>query len=170
MAQRALSVITFGCLAVNSLWVVGCGWVSTPQTPPTGAAVEASPSASEPAGSSGSPVITITPRAARQVKRFIREYQADEPTPGPIYLRARVVAGGCTGFMNKLDLDPNTTADDLRIESEGVTVVVDRRSALYLSGSVIDYFDEPGKVGFSVDNPNAKRPDAGGEAKGVGGE
>jgi len=74
-----------------------------------------------------------------------------------LYLRVRVVGGGCSGFQNRLDLDfdVNPKIDEI-FECHGVPVVVDKRSLMYLDGVKIDYHDELNRTGFSINNPNAK--------------
>src|SRR5437870_12581660 len=101
--------------------------------------------------------ITVTEKAAGEVKRIISEQQDSGSFPEKVYLRLRVVGGGCSGFQHKLDLDPqvNEKLDDV-FEIEGVPVVVDKRSALYLDGVVVDFHDDLNKRGFSVENSNAK--------------
>jgi iron-sulfur cluster insertion protein len=102
------------------------------------------------------PSVVITPKAASEVKRIMAE-QAASGTEEKLHLRLRVVGGGCSGFQHKLDLDPqvNDKLDDV-FELEGVPVVVDKRSALYLDGVVVDFHDDLNKRGFSVENANAK--------------
>ena len=101
--------------------------------------------------------INLTEKAAAKVKQIIADEQAKGSAPEKIYLRVRVVGGGCSGFQHKLDLDPQVSEklDDV-FELEGVPVVVDKRSALYLDGVVVDFHDDLNKRGFSVENPNAK--------------
>ena len=74
-----------------------------------------------------------------------------------VHLRVRVVGGGCSGFQNKLDLDPviNPKLDEL-FEFHGIPVVVDKRSLMYLDGATVDYHDELSRPGFSINNPQAK--------------
>ena len=101
--------------------------------------------------------IVLTEKAAEAVKGEIgRALEADK-THDKIYLRVRVVGGGCSGFQNKLDLDPqmNPKLDDV-FELNGVPVVVDRRSQMYLDGAVVDFHDEFNRKGFSISNPQAK--------------
>ncbi len=76
---------------------------------------------------------------------------------GKVHLRMRVVGGGCSGFTNKLDLDPdyNEKTDEL-FDFYGVPVVVDKRSLMYLDGATVDFHDELNRPGFSVSNPQAK--------------
>jgi iron-sulfur cluster assembly accessory protein len=105
------------------------------------------------------PLITVTDKAVAEVKRIIDE-QRQANVIGPeerVYLRLSVRGGGCSGFQNKLDLDPqyNPKTDELW-ETNGVGVVCDRKSLLYLSGAQVDFHNEINRRGFSVQNPNAK--------------
>jgi iron-sulfur cluster assembly protein len=101
--------------------------------------------------------ITLTEKAAGEVKRIISEQQQGEGAPEKIYLRMRVVGGGCSGFQNKLDLDPviNDKLDEV-IEQHGVPIVVDKRSLMYLSDVTVDFHDDLNRRGFSINNPAAK--------------
>ena len=66
-----------------------------------------------------------------------------------------VKGGGCSGFQNKLDLDPKyDEKTDHKFEFHGVEVVVDKRSMLYLAGAVVDFHDDLNKRGFTITNPN----------------
>ena len=101
--------------------------------------------------------ITVTEKAASEVKRIIQEQQGSGSLPEKIYLRVRVVGGGCSGFQNKLDLDPVVSEKlDEVFEFHGVPVVVDKRSLLYLDNAMVDFHDDLNRRGFSISNPNAK--------------
>jgi iron-sulfur cluster assembly protein len=101
--------------------------------------------------------ITVTEKAAGEVKRIISEQQESGSFPEKVYLRLRVVGGGCSGFQHKLDLDPRVSEKlDEVFEFHGVPVVVDKRSLMYLSDAVVDFHDDLNKRGFSINNPNAK--------------
>jgi iron-sulfur cluster assembly protein len=101
--------------------------------------------------------ITLTEKAADEVKRIIGEQRQGEGVPERIYLRMRVVGGGCSGFQHKLDLDPmfNPKLDE-QFEMHGVPVVVDKRSLMYLTDVTVDFHDDLNKRGFSINNPSAK--------------
>src|SRR5689334_3011455 len=101
--------------------------------------------------------ITVTEKAAAEVKRILSDQQEQGGLPEKVYLRMRVVGGGCSGFQHKLDLDPtvNEKLDDV-FEQHGVPVVIDKRSAMYLDGAVVDFHDELNRRGFSISNPQAK--------------
>ena len=83
--------------------------------------------------------IIVTPKAADEVRRIVAEQQA-AGTGEKMYLRMRVVGGGCSGFQHKLDLDTqiNPKLDEV-FQAHGVEIVVDKRSLLYLNGVTVDY-------------------------------
>ena len=70
-------------------------------------------------------------------------------------LRVAVIGGGCSGLQYKMDLVDGPVARDIMVESAGDRVVVDPKSALFVSGSLLDFSDELQKGGFKVTNPNA---------------
>jgi iron-sulfur cluster assembly protein len=96
-------------------------------------------------------MITLTDIAVKQVKQIIAEMKNEQE-----YLRVGVKGGGCSGFQYSLALDEKYDKDkDTLIEQDGVKIVVDKRSALYLNGTQIDFHDEMLKKGFVFSNPNA---------------
>jgi iron-sulfur cluster insertion protein len=102
--------------------------------------------------------VTLTEKAASEVRRIVSEQQNGNGTvPDKIYLRMRVVGGGCSGFQHKLDLDPvvNEKLDEI-FEMHGVPVVVDKRSLMYLGEVTVDFHDDLNRRGFSITNPSAK--------------
>lgn len=101
--------------------------------------------------------ITVTEKAAAEVKRIVEEQKQQGGVEDQIYLRMRVVGGGCSGFQHKLDLDPvfNEKLDE-KFEFHGVPVVVDKRSLMYLGDATVDFHDDLNKRGFSITNPSAK--------------
>ena len=101
--------------------------------------------------------ITLTEKAATEARRIIGDQQQAGAAPDKLYLRMRVVGGGCSGFQHKLDLDPQVSDKlDEVFEFHGVPVVVDKRSLMYLSDATVDFHDDLNKRGFSITNPNAK--------------
>jgi len=100
--------------------------------------------------------VTVTEKAAAEVRRIISEQQG-AGLAEKVYLRLRVVGGGCSGFQHKLDLDPqiNEKLDEV-FDFHGVPVVIDRRSLMYLAGATVDYHDDLNRRGFSITNPQAK--------------
>src|SRR5213080_3132836 len=70
-------------------------------------------------------------------------------------LRVAVVGGGCSGLQYKMDLQDGPANRDILVETGGIKVVVDPKSALYVSGSELDYVEALQGGGFKVKNPNA---------------
>src|SRR6202049_2872686 len=70
-------------------------------------------------------------------------------------LRVAVVGGGCSGLQYKMDLVDGPANRDILVRSSNVNVVIDPKSALFVSGSLLDYSDDLQKGGFKVTNPNA---------------
>ena len=70
-------------------------------------------------------------------------------------LRVAIIGGGCSGLQYKMDLVDGPANRDILVESANVRVVIDPKSALFVSGSVLDYSDDLQKGGFKVTNPNA---------------
>lgn len=130
---------------------VGCDHspVSDGRTPPSAPVTFKSAKPTEPALAEA-PLVKVTPRAAETVQRIISE----QGMTGACYLRLRAVPGGCCGYTHKLDLDPQTSAEDFIFESGGVKVVVFKRQIEMLRGSQIDFVREGDKQGFKVQNPN----------------
>ena len=96
-------------------------------------------------------MINITAVAATKVNE-IRGAEGIEPTLG---LRLRVVGGGCAGFSYDLYFDEQTEVDR-RFVVNGVNVVVDEMSLMYLAGTEVDYVEGLQGAGFKFNNPNVK--------------
>src|SRR5262245_54134194 len=100
--------------------------------------------------------ITVTEKAASEVKRIIGEHQKGDESK-KIYLRLRTLGGGCSGLQDRLDLDQEYKPEkDELFEFHGIPVVVDKRSLLYLQGVTVDFHQELHRSGFSISNPNRK--------------
>ena len=104
---------------------------------------------SEPQGPES--MVHLTSVAAAKVNE-IREAEAIEPQ---MALRLRVVGGGCAGFSYDLYFDEGTDVDRA-FELQGVKVVVDEMSLMYLVGTEIDYVEGLQGAGFKFNNPNVK--------------
>src|SRR3954449_1722265 len=101
--------------------------------------------------------IVLTEKAAGEVKRIISEQQQAGTGPEKIYLRMRVVGGGCSGFQHKLDLDPAVNPKlDATFEFHGVPVVCCGARRMYLGDATVDFHDALNRRGFSISNPTAK--------------
>lgn len=98
--------------------------------------------------------ITLTPRAAQEVQKIKTEQQL----PADALLRVGVAGGGCSGFMYDFRFAQPEEVDslnDARFEQHGVTLVVDKKSALYLDGTTVDFYEGLDKRGFTFNNPQA---------------
>ena len=96
--------------------------------------------------------VILTERAAKEVKKVLEEQKQSKET----MLRVRVVGGGCSGFSYDLKFDDQYDEKlDSKSTQHDVTVVVDRKSDLYLDGTTVDYYEGLEKRGFTFDNPNA---------------
>ena len=95
-------------------------------------------------------LVKLTVNAARKVSTLLTR----QGRPNGV-LRVAVVGGGCSGLQYKMDLQDNPANRDILVESGGVRVVVDPKSALYVTGSELDYVEALQDGGFKVKNPNA---------------
>ena len=107
-------------------------------------------------------MISLTEEAARAVQGFF--FNMD---PKPVGIRVGVQGGGCSGFTYQMKYAYSVDPADREIESNGVKIIIDRKSLLYLMGTVIDYKNELGQTGFKFENPTAKRTCGCGESFGI---
>jgi iron-sulfur cluster insertion protein len=97
-------------------------------------------------------MVTLTEAAAKKVADL--RLEEGKPEWG---LRIRLVGGGCSGMSYELGWEDQSSEEDNVVESHGVKVYVDRRSAPYVAGSEIDYVDNNMLgAGFAINNPNVK--------------
>ena len=97
--------------------------------------------------------VTLTERAATEVKRVQQQQKLDDA-----FLRVGAAAGGCSGYSYRLEFDKTFDAGtDDQYECHGVKVVVDKRSAVLLEGTTIDWYEGLEARGFKFDNPNVAR-------------
>jgi iron-sulfur cluster insertion protein len=75
--------------------------------------------------------------------------------PKPVLMRVAVLGGGCSGFQYNFSFEEGRNEDDLLIERDGASVVVDATSLELLKGSELDYVEEMVGASFQVKNPNA---------------
>ncbi len=100
-----------------------------------------------------SPIVALTPTAVKQVKR-----QQEKTGNVGAYLRLGVKGGGCSGLSYVIDMEREPDEFDLSWEQEGLHIVVDRKSALYLKDTTLDYnIKNLMEGGFVFSNPNAVR-------------
>ncbi|MGC6500372.1 MAG: iron-sulfur cluster insertion protein ErpA [Henriciella sp.] len=93
--------------------------------------------------------ITLSQSAADRIKTILAKQ------PDKSFLRVSVEGGGCSGFSYKFDLDDHIHPDDLIVERDGATVLVDEMSLEFMSGSEIDFSTELIGAAFKINNPNA---------------
>ena len=99
--------------------------------------------------------ISISERAAHRIHQIRREQNVSSDA----VLRVAVVSGGCSGLTYNLDFEKDPVMDDADkiFEDQGIKVIVDMRSFLYLAGTNLDYTDGLSGQGFHFNNPNAVR-------------
>lgn len=95
-------------------------------------------------------VLSITPEAVNQLKSFLSEQGTPEGA-----LRVFVAPGGCSGLQYGMTVEEAAEEGDEVIETEGVRLLVDNFSAMYLAGAEVDYVNSLMGGGFTVHNPNA---------------
>jgi iron-sulfur cluster assembly protein len=97
--------------------------------------------------------ISMTERAVHEVKRIVTE----QSLPNGTGLRVGVKGGGCSGFSYTLGFDDNQNPTDQLSEIDGVQIMCDPKSFLYLNGTVVDFEDNLMGRGFKFTNPNASK-------------
>ena len=95
-------------------------------------------------------LIKVTASAAKKVSTLLTKQGRAQGV-----LRVAVVGGGCSGLQYKMDLQDGPANRDILVETGGIRVVVDPKSALYVTGSELDFIDALQDGGFKVKNPNA---------------
>lgn len=95
-------------------------------------------------------LVKVTERAAAKLSQLLERQGRSQGA-----LRVAVIGGGCSGLQYKMDLVDGPADRDILVESNRVRVVVDPKSALFVSGSLLDYSEDLQKGGFKVTNPNA---------------
>jgi iron-sulfur cluster assembly protein len=98
-------------------------------------------------------MITVTDKA----KTHITDLRVQGGYSDDFNIRVSVKGGGCSGLMYDLDFDDQTTDTDQVFEDKGIKVRVDKKSMLYLAGTVLDFSDGLNGKGFHFVNPNASR-------------
>jgi iron-sulfur cluster assembly protein len=112
----------------------------------THVAIEQQPTGTQSEGQ----VVSMTSRAADKLKEILAKQDRDD-----LALRVYVTPGGCSGFSYGMTFAEGREDDDTLVEQDGVRIVVDPMSAMYLKGSEIDFVDALMGGGFALRNPNA---------------
>ena len=98
--------------------------------------------------------VTITEKAAGEMNRVL----SDKKLPEGTVLRVGIAGGGCSGFSYSLGFDDKVDEmNDVVTTQHGLRVAVDRKSAMFLDGTTVDFYDGIERRGFTFDNPNAKK-------------
>lgn len=108
-------------------------------------------------------VIQVTLPAAERIRALLDKEGKLESHA----LRLKVVGGGCSGLRYELAFDERVNENDTELESGGVRVIVDEKSALYLVGTTLDFVDTLQESGFKMINPQAKSTCGCGESFGA---
>jgi iron-sulfur cluster assembly accessory protein len=95
-------------------------------------------------------LIRVTEKAANKLASLLQEKGNPDGA-----LRLKVVGGGCSGLQYVMDLVDSPNEKDILVPTQNVRLIVDPKSALFVSGSVLDYSEDLQKGGFKVTNPNA---------------
>jgi iron-sulfur cluster assembly protein len=96
-------------------------------------------------------MITVTPTATSKVKEIMTSQN-----PVPTALRVAVVGGGCSGFSYHMAFENQVNETDNVYEFDGLKVLVDQMSEMYLEGVQVDYIETLEGAGFKFNNPNVK--------------
>jgi len=95
--------------------------------------------------------LALTETASKHVKKILEEQKLQG-----VFLRMGVKGGGCSGLSYSLEFDSEVGPHDKKFEVDGVAVVCDAKSYLYLNGTTLDYVTEGLQGGFTFINPQAK--------------
>jgi iron-sulfur cluster assembly protein len=95
--------------------------------------------------------LVLTETAVKQVKQLMEAQKLEH-----VYLRMGVKGGGCSGLSYSLEFDNEVGPHDKKFEIDGIPVVCDAKSYLYLNGITLDYVQQGLTGGFTFVNPNAK--------------
>ena len=98
-------------------------------------------------------MIIVRDSAKNEVQRLIKENSQSDYA----FIRVGVKGGGCSGLMYELDFDDKLREEDKVFEDNGVKIVVDKKSYLYLVGTELDFSGGLNGKGFTFINPNANR-------------
>jgi len=96
-------------------------------------------------------MVLMTEVAAGKVKEIM-----SQQNPAPTALRVAVVGGGCSGFSYHMAFDNQENPSDNVYQYDGVKLIVDQMSEMYLDGVQIDYIETLEGAGFKFNNPNVK--------------
>lgn len=96
--------------------------------------------------------INITPKAIVEVKRLIAEQKEEN-----LMLRVGVQGGGCSGLSYAMSFEDKVDEYDTIIEKDGLKIIADQKSLIYMGGTTIDFSTELLSGGFRFENPKSLR-------------
>ena len=99
-------------------------------------------------------MIKVADTAKNQVSKLMK---MDGFNPSVDFIRVGVKSGGCSGLSYELNFDKNKLDNDKVFEHNGIKIVVDKKSFLYLIGTTLEYSGGLNGKGFIFKNPNASR-------------
>ena len=108
-------------------------------------------------------LINVTEAAAGRIHELLEK----DGKLGTHGLRMKVIGGGCSGLRYELAFDDQVVEADTEVKANGVRLIVDDKSALYLVGTTLDFVDTLQESGFKMDNPNASSTCGCGESFGA---
>lgn len=104
----------------------------------------------EPSAAPGAPIV-VTPKAVLKIRQTFEKQGVEG------FLRLGILGGGCSGLSYQFKFDTKARASDKIFEYDGVKIVVDPKSFLYLSGLTLDYKETLMQSGFEFNNPHATK-------------
>jgi iron-sulfur cluster assembly protein len=99
-------------------------------------------------------VIQVTPKAADRIRTLLTKEGLTESSGG---LRLAVQGGGCSGLTYQFKLEPAERPNDRVFPADGVRVLIDPKSLVFLDGLTLDYRESLMQSGFVIENPNAQK-------------
>ena len=96
--------------------------------------------------------LILTEKAIKKLKEIMKQENKENG-----YLRAAVLAGGCSGYTYDLELTEEKFAEDIQLEQNGVKILISEENIEYLNGTKIDFIDTLKESGFKFLNPNATK-------------
>lgn len=100
-------------------------------------------------------MLYVSDKAREKVASLMQQASIDKDAS--YFLRVSVVGGGCSGLSYKLDFDNESKPNDQVFEDNGVKIVTDLKSFLYLVDTTLDFSEGLNGKGFYFNNPNASR-------------
>lgn len=100
-------------------------------------------------------LVELTENAVKEIKTIM---ESQNMPADATYVRVGISGGGCSGFQYTFNLDEVYDQEkDTLLEQDGLKIVVDKRSSLYLEGTSVDWVEDLNRRGFAFNNPNAVR-------------